>query len=122
MKDLLHEDYVAIWLSSLNRFADAPAGARTIAPGVKVVRRPDPPSLIACRFSVRRRRVNWPGLRLRRSRSCSSSASACRLLSSMPTASQGWDWPRRSASPSSSLVVSVPERDSVGQSRVRREV
>ena len=42
VKDLLHEDYVAIWLSSLNRFADAPAGARSIAPGVKVVRGPDP--------------------------------------------------------------------------------
>ena len=42
VKDLLHEDYVAIWLSSLNRFADAPAGARAIAPGVKVVRGPDP--------------------------------------------------------------------------------
>ena len=42
VKDLVHEDYVAIWLSSLNRFADAPAGARAIAPGVKVVRGPDP--------------------------------------------------------------------------------
>ena len=42
VKDLVHEDYVAIWLSSLNRLADAPAGARTIAPGVKVVRGPDP--------------------------------------------------------------------------------
>jgi len=42
VKDLLHEDYVAIWLSSLNRFADAPAGARAIAPGVKIVRGPDP--------------------------------------------------------------------------------
>ena len=50
VRDLLHEDYVAIWLSSLNRFADAPAGARTIAPGVKVVRGPDPS--VAQRLSV----------------------------------------------------------------------
>jgi hypothetical protein len=42
VKDLLHEDYVAIWLSSLNRLADAPAGARAIAPGVMVIRGPDP--------------------------------------------------------------------------------
>lgn len=42
VKDLIHEDYAAIWLSSLNRLAEAPAGARAIAPGVKVVRGPDP--------------------------------------------------------------------------------
>ena len=42
VKDLIHDDYVAIWISSLNRLAEAPAGARAIAPGVKVVRGPDP--------------------------------------------------------------------------------
>ena len=50
VKDLLHEDYVAIWLSSLNRLADAPAGARAVAPGVMVIRGPDP--TVAQRLSV----------------------------------------------------------------------
>ena len=50
VQDLVHEDYVAIWLSSMNRLADAPTGARAVAPGVMVIRGPDP--TVAQRLSV----------------------------------------------------------------------
>ena len=58
VKDLVHEDYVAIWLSSMNRLAEAPTGARAVAPGVKVIRGPDPTVVQRRSIAMGRRSVN----------------------------------------------------------------